>query len=283
MTYISGLHVSGNKCEANEASERKPENTMVVLKTAAQVGERWKEWKVGSIPNDKANTNKPAIATKVVMGWARNTEFDSFWNFKLMRLVSKGSMKLRRARIALWGVAIRLRCCRRLKVVLMAKFPCCNSNPQQQNLDQRVVVIPPSFYKKKMSGWVVRTHPPMIKLVFWKLSENRVFLWECCSMSFVKDPYLPESLLRVYIWVKEYGLAMLAGPIVMITAHRVAKQSWRVWCEVTAVRRVFRRRMSPHFMILSTGDASGNMRRFGNVLSSVSCIKDEWQFRRLGH
>ena len=76
-----------------------------------------------------------------------------------------------------------------------------------------------------MSGWVVRTHPPMIKLVFLKLSENRVFLWKGCSVIFVKDAYLPESLLGVYIWVKEYGLAVLAGPIVMIVAHRVAKQS----------------------------------------------------------
>ena len=29
-------------------------------------------------------------------------------------------------------------------------------------------------------------------------------------------------------------------------------------------------------------DASGDLRRLGNVLSSVSCIKDEWQFRRFG-
>ena len=88
-----------------------------------------------------------------------------------------------------------------------------------------------------MSGWVVRTHPPMIKLVFWKLLENRVFLWEYCPLIFVKDvyplllisylfsPYLLESLLRVYIQVRKYGLAVLAGPIVMIAAHRVAKQS----------------------------------------------------------
>ena len=37
--------------------------------------------------------------------------------------------------------------------------------------------------------------------------------------------YLPESLLRVYIRVRKYGLAVLAGPIVMITAHKVVKQS----------------------------------------------------------
>ena len=79
----------------------------------------------------------------------------------------------------------------------------------------------------------------MIKLVFWKLLENRVFLWECCSVIFVKDvyplarclsldayfSYLPESLLRVYIRVRKYGLVVLAGPIVMITAHKVVKQS----------------------------------------------------------
>ena len=139
-----------------------------------------------------------------------------------------------------------------------------------------------------MFGWVVRTHPPMIKLVFWKLLENRVFLWECCSVIFVKDayrlliPYLPESLLRVYIWVRKYGPTMLAGLIVMIAAHRVAKQSWHFWCEMAVIRRVFRRRMSPQFMTVNIGDASGDLRRFGNVLSSVSCIKDEWQLMRLG-
>ena len=163
----------------------------------------------------------------------------------------------------------------------MAKFPCYNSSHQQRNLDQHVVVIPHSSCKK-ISGWVVRTHPPMIKLVFWKLLENRVFLWESCSVIFVKDAYLPESLLRVYIWVKKYGPAVLAGPIVMIAAHKVAKQSWHFWCQVAAVKRVFRRRMSPQFMTLNIRDASGTLRRFGNVLSSVSCIKDEWQFRRLG-
>lgn len=36
------------------------------------------EWKVKSIPADKANSNRAAIATLVVMGWASNTEFDSF-------------------------------------------------------------------------------------------------------------------------------------------------------------------------------------------------------------
>ena len=133
-----------------------------------------------------------------------------------------------------------------------------------------------------MFGWVVRTHPPMIMLVFWKLLENRVFLWKCCSVIFVKDAYLLESLLRFYIWVREYGPAVLAGPIVMIAAHRVVKQSWHFWCEVAAVRKVFRRRLSPQFMILGIGDASGDLRRFGNILSSVSCIKDKWQFRRLG-
>ena len=133
-----------------------------------------------------------------------------------------------------------------------------------------------------MSGWVVRTHPPMIKLVFWKLLENRVFLWECCSVIFVKDVYPPESLLRVYRWVRKYGPTMLTGPIVMIATHRVAKQSWRFWCEVATIRKVFKRRMSPQFMTLGIRDASSNLRRLGNVLSSVSCIKDEWQFRRFG-
>ena len=147
----------------------------------------------------------------------------------------------------------------------MAKFPFYNSSHQQHNLDQRVVVIPHSSYKK-MSGWVVRTHPPMIKLVFWKLLENKVFLWECCSVIFVKDAYLPESLLRVYIWVRKYGPAVLAGPIVMIATYRVAKQSWHFWYQLAAVRKVFRRRMSPQFMTLNIGDASSTLRRFGNIL-----------------
>ena len=34
----------------------------------------------------------------------------------------------------------------------------------------------------------------MIKLVFWKLLENKVFLWECCPVIFVKDAY---SLLPI--------------------------------------------------------------------------------------
>ena len=40
--------------------------------------------------------------------------------------------------------------------------------------------------------------------------------------------------------------------------------------------------MSPQFMTLNIGDASGNLRRLGNVFSNVSCIKDERQLRRLG-
>ena len=35
--------------------------------------------------------------------------------------------------------------------------------------------------------------------------------------------YLPKSLLRVYIRVRKYGLAVLAGLIVMIAAHKVVK------------------------------------------------------------
>ena len=124
----------------------------------------------------------------------------------------------------------------------------------------------------------------MIKLVFWKLFENRFFFGSVAPWfsSRMLIAYLPESLLRVYIWVRKYGLAVLAGPIVMIAAHRLAKQSRRFWCEMAAVRRVFRRRMSPQFMTVNIGDASGDLRRFGNVLSSVSCIKDEWQLMRLG-
>ena len=64
---------------------------------------------------------------------------------------------------------------------------------------------------------------------------------------------------------------MLAGPIVMIATHRVAKQSWRFWCKVAVVASIY------DFKYRGC-----NLRRLGNVLSSVSCIKDEWQFRRLG-
>ena len=94
--------------------------------------------------------------------------------------------------------------------------------------------------------------------------------------------YLPESLLRVYIWVRKYRLAVPAGFIVMIVAHRVAKQSWRFWSKIAAVRRIFRRHPPLQFMTLNIGDVSGDLRKLENVLSNVSCIKCEWQFRRLG-
>ena len=47
--------------------------------------------------------------------------------------------------------------------LLVAKFSCCDSSHQQQNLDQRITVNPPSSYKK-MSGQDVWTHPPMVLL-----------------------------------------------------------------------------------------------------------------------
>ena len=52
---------------------------------------------------------------------------------------------------------------------------------------------------------------------------------------------------------------------------------------MAAVRKIFRRWMSLQFMTLNIGDASGDLRRLGNVLSNVSYIKNKWQFRRLGH
>ena len=129
----------------------------------------------------------------------------------------------------------------------MAKFPYYNSSHQQWNLDQRVVVIPPPSCKK-MFGWVVRTHHPIIKLVFWKLLEKRVFLWECCSMIFIKDAYclagcllecLPswESPQSLYISQKVWP-RLLTGPIVMIMAHRrqsnhdISGARWHFWCQV---------------------------------------------------
>ena len=45
--------------------------------------------------------------------------------------------------------------------------------------------------------------------------------------------------------------------------------------QAAAVRKIFRRRMSPQFMTLNIGDVLGDLRRLGNVLSNVSCIKDE--------
>ena len=47
------------------------------------------------------------------------------------------------------------------------------------------------------------------------------YLFPLFSLSLIS--YLPKSLLRVYIRVRKYGLAVLAGPIVMITTHNVAK------------------------------------------------------------
>ena len=85
-----------------------------------------------------------------------------------------------------------------MKALLMAKFPCCNSHHQQRNLDQRIIVNPPSSCKRDVRMGCVRTHPPMTKLVFWKLLENRDFLWECCSVIFVKDVY-PFAHSRMFI------------------------------------------------------------------------------------
>ena len=70
--------------------------------------------------------------------------------------------------------------------------------------------------------------------------------------------------------------------MVMIAAHRVAKQSWPFRRKVTTVKKAFRRRLSPQFMILSMCDAPGDLRRFVNVPSSTSCIEDEWWFKGLG-
>ena len=80
----------------------------------------------------------------------------------------------------------------------MAKFPYYSSRHKQRNLDQRVIVNPPSSCKRDVRMGCVRTHPPMTKLVFWKLLENRDFLWECCSMIFVKDVYPLAPFLMAY-------------------------------------------------------------------------------------
>ena len=95
------------------------------------------------------------------------------------------------------------------------------------------------------------------------------------------NAYLLESLLRVYIWVRKYGTAVLAGPIVMIAAHR-----WRSNHDVSGPRW----RLSGGYLGGSTVSIydfkyRGCVRRpekTWNVLSNVSCIKDEWQFKRLG-
>ena len=57
----------------------------------------------------------------------------------------------------------------------------------------------------------------MTKLVFWKLLENRVFLWERCSVIFVKDVY-PLLLIS-------YGLAgclWLKALLLMLTSLRAS-------------------------------------------------------------
>ena len=129
-----------------------------------------------------------------------------------------------------------------------------------------------------MSVQVIRAHPPMLKLVFRKLFESN-----CRSVPPQFFYCLPlENYLQAYIWGREGVLAGLAGPMVMIAAHRVAKQSWPFRRKVTAVKRAFRRRLSPQFMILSMCDMPGDLRRFVNVPSSTSCIEDEWWFKGLG-
>ena len=71
---MGGRHSYGSKIDPNEASKREPENTMVVPRRAAGVGERGANYssKVNLSPNDKANSSKAAITTLVVMGWASN-------------------------------------------------------------------------------------------------------------------------------------------------------------------------------------------------------------------
>lgn len=71
---MGGRHSYGSKIDPNEASKREPENTMVVRRRAAGVGEREANYssKVNSSPNDKANSSKAAITILVVMGWASN-------------------------------------------------------------------------------------------------------------------------------------------------------------------------------------------------------------------
>ena len=57
----------------------------------------------------------------------------------------------------------------------------------------------------------------MTKLVFWKLLENRVFLWKRCSVIFVKDVY-PLLLIS-------YGLAgclWLKALLLMLTSLRAS-------------------------------------------------------------
>ena len=110
-----------------------------------------------------------------------------------------------------WAIIRRHSCCRK------------NSDVAIAATRNRVWInawIDPSFLlQREMSGQVVRAYPPMPKLIFMKLFERN-----CGSVPprcFYCLP--PESLLRVYIWVRKYGLAMLAGPIVMIAAHKVAK------------------------------------------------------------
>ena len=159
----------------------------------------------------------------------------------------------------------------------MAKFQHSDCSYQKLSFDQcmKRSFLPPA---KKISRQVVRTHPPMLKLVFRKLFESN-----CESVPPRFFYFLPlENYLKAYIWGKESVLAGLAGPMVMIAAHRVAKQSWPFRRKVTAVRRVFRRRLSPQFMILSMCDTPGDLRRFVNVPSSTSCIEDKWWFKGLG-
>ena len=85
--------------------------------------------------------------------------------------------------------------------MLMTKFPCCNSNRRQWNLNQRVVVIPPSSCKK-VSGWGVRTHPPMILLAM--ALEIKLFAFSgiaslpsslCEGPFFIVSEALPPSLM----------------------------------------------------------------------------------------
>ena len=119
-------------------------------------------------------------------------------------------------------------------VLLMAKLLRYFSKRQQRNLDQRFTMILPSSCKK-MSGQMVRAHPPMIKSVLRKLYRKQfsacsfgerdvtwIFLlticvlwefawslymgqavWPCCGSGFQNHdcgPYDDETIMTSWVW-----------------------------------------------------------------------------------
>ena len=127
----------------------------------------------------------------------------------------------------------------------MAKFPYYNSSHQQRNLDQRIIVIPPSSCKK-MFGQDVWTHPPMVLLVMAQKIKLLPFSWDLSlTFFFVWRPFyiMSETLLSSLMVGRLFGLSWCpqGGGRVIITLQAVVRDCGR-WLVIAPVLSLCRRR-----------------------------------------